>query len=270
MKRFWMHVMVGGMTATGLAVLAPACTQNDSSFILVAVLAPPQGSSTGCMFTDDPTQTAYSWGIVDVEAEAAFSNAYYAEFLAANQLIPMGNQELVRAETSEINIEGAVVTITDAAGNPIAGGTSSYTTLGAGFISPSASDTPGYGPVNFEIVDPTTIQALAAQLMPFERETIITYVKAFGYTSGGDYIESNTFEFPILACKGCLITFDTDLGVTPQPNCLGKQPTTEGGPTPCFYGQDVSFDCHFCSGSSPFCLCAADACDIVGQVDGGM
>jgi hypothetical protein len=269
MKRFWMHVMGGVMATAGLAVVAPACTHDDSSFFLDAVLAPPQGSASGCVYTNDPTQAAFSWGIVDVEAESAFSNAYYAEFLVGNQIIPTGNQEQVMDETSRIIIKGAVVTITAADGTPISGGTSTYTTLGAGEVDPSASDTPGYGLVNLEILDPTTITALKNSLGPFERETVITYTKAFGTTLGGDSVESNTFEFPILACRGCLINFDTALGVTPQPNCEGKAVTMAGGETPCFYGQDVAFDCHACSLTDPFCLCAQESCSLVGNPDAG-
>jgi len=255
MKRFWMHTMGVVMSICGTAVLAPACAHDDSSFFLDAVLAPPQGATTGCVFTSDPTQPSFSFGVLDVAAEAVFANAYYAEFLAGNQLIPQANQELVMTETSRIIIQGAVVTITQADGTAIPGSESPYTAPGAGEVDPSNGGNPGYGPVEFEIVDASTITALSKQLALFERETILTYTKAFGTTLGGDHVESNTFEFPILVCNGCLIEFDTDTTREPQPNCFGPLPTTSGGQAPCYFGQDVSFDCHACNATSSVCEC---------------
>jgi hypothetical protein len=272
MKRFWMHVVGAVSTMAGLAVVVPACAHDDSSFFLDAVLAPPQGSTNGCVFTNTNTQAAFSSGYVDVYAETAFANAYYAEFLAGNQLIPMANQQLEMTETSRIIIQGAVVTITDANGDPIAGGTSSFTSPGAGEVDPSNGGTPGYGPVNFELIDPKTMGALR-RLLPNlgDRKTILTYTKAFGTTLGGDHVESNTFEFAVTACAGCLVAFDTDPTKEPQPNCDEPAPTSGSMETPCWYGQDVAFDCHACNNTA-FCQCGSldgTPCPAVVQPDAG-
>jgi hypothetical protein len=272
MKRFWMHVVGAVSTMAGLAVVVPACAHDDSSFFLDAVLAPPQGATSGCIYTDDNTQPSYSFGILDVGAETAYADAYYAEFLAGNQLTPMANQQLNMTETSRIIIAGAVVTITDANGDAIPGGTSSFTSPGAGEVDPSSGGTPGYGPVNFVIVDPKTVGALRKQLPNLgDRETILTYTKAFGTTLGGDHVETNTFEFPLTACNGCLVEFDTDPTKEPQPNCQGVEVSTGSTATPCYYGQDVAFDCHNCSGYSSFCECGQlnTPCPFAVQTDAG-
>jgi hypothetical protein len=275
MKRFWMH-LVGAVTALGgtvvlggMAVSTPACAHDDNSFFLDAVLAPPQGATTGCVYTNDPTQPSFSYGVLDVDLVSAYNKDYVAEFLAGNQLIPQANQQLLMTETSRIIIQGAVVTITMADGTQIPGGGASYTAPAAGEVDPSNGGNPGYGPVSIEIVDPKTVVALQKILAPFERETILTYTKAFGTTLGGDHVESNTFEFPIDVCRGCLINFDTlaGAGTTLLPNCLGPAPTTTGQ-TACFGGQDVSIDCHSCAASLPFCLCGHTSCSAV-TVDGG-
>ena len=143
-----------------------------------------------------------------------------------------------------------------------------YTTLGAGFLDPSNGTTPGYGPVEFTIVDPQTIDTLRKKLSWLERETIVTYTKAFGQTLGGDHVESNTFEFPITVCRGCLIQFDTDPTQPPVPNCYATAPTGGSGPTVCFFGQDATFDCHFCY-SDPYCQCGQSACAAVVLPDAG-
>jgi hypothetical protein len=265
MNRFWVHVATALTAMVGVTVIVSACAHDDSSFFLQNVLAPPQGAtSSGCFFTADPTQNELFVGILDVEAVASFADSYQAVFLAGDQLIPQGNQAQIQTETSRIVIQGAVVQVTDASNNQLA----YYTTLGAGFLDPSNGTTPGYGPVEFTIVDPQTIDTLRAKLGWLERETIVTYTKAFGTTLGGDHVESNTFEFPITVCKGCLIQFDTDETQVPVPNCYATAPTGGSGPTVCFFGQDATFDCHFCY-SDPYCQCGQAACAAVVIPDAG-
>jgi hypothetical protein len=260
MNRFWVHLATGLATTFCVASIVSACAHDDSSFFLQDVLAPPTGSSTsGCVFTDDPTQALLSFGYLDVEAVEAFSNSYEAVFLAGNQIVPQGNQQQLQTETSRIVIQGAVVTITDASNNQLA----YYTTLGAGFLNPSNGTTPGYGAVEFTIVDPATIARFRPggdhALQFLQRETIITYTKAYGTTLGGDHVESNTFVYSIEMCNGCLIGYDTDPAQVPTPNCLGGLPMSGTGPTACFFGQDVPIDCHDCLPNT-YCLCAEASC----------
>jgi hypothetical protein len=99
--------------------------------------------------------------------------------------------------------------------------------------------------------------ALRSKLGLFERETIVTYTRAFGTTLGGQIVESNVFEFPIEVCAGCLIHFDTNTSREPQPNCYGPLPATKGQ-APCYFGQDVPVDCHACAQTSSVCLCGQD------------
>jgi hypothetical protein len=264
MKRLWTHV-VGAVSAIGgLAVLSPACAHDDSSLFLNTVLAPPQGAATGgCIFTADPTQAHLSSGLLDVQTVQAFANSYTAWFLAGNQIIPQGNQQLLDTETSRIIVYQAEVTVTAADGTQLA----NYTAPGTAEIDPSAGDTPGYAAVSFEIVDPTTIKTLQGQLKYLEEETILTYTKAVGRTLGGDTVESNTFEFPITVCNGCLVGFDSvntqitlangTMEDSPTPNCCGLEVTSTN--TFCYAGQDSGFvDCHTCLNSA-FCRCGPNA-----------
>lgn len=223
-----------------------------SPFFLQAVLATPQASEAPCTFTSSPKQPTFSTGILDVEAESAFANAYYAEFLVGNRLDTGSEVE----ETSRVIIAGAYVTVTDSTGNELA----NYTTLGAGQVDPAPPGGVAYGPVNFEIVDPATVTSLREKLPPFGKTTITTRTQVYGETLGGESVTSNVFEFGITACRGCLIAFDTAPDVEPQPNCLGHGPAGEDGQGACFYGQDVPFDCHACSDIDPFCLCAKSSC----------
>jgi hypothetical protein len=270
MKRFWTHV-VGAVSLTGgIAVFAPGCAHDDNSFFIDFVLAPPQGAATsGCVFTADPTSPSLPSGLLDVEAVSSFNNAYFAEFLLGNQLIQQQNTDLLMTETSRIEVQGAVVTITDANGGAIPNGTSSFTSPTSGEVDPSAGETPGFGVTSLEIVDPTTVQALRNSLKPFDEELILTYIKAFGLTLGGDHVESNTFEFPIYVCRGCLISFESVAApitlasgtaeAAPTPNCCGAEPMNATTKSFCFLGQDTgAVDCHDCLGDS-FCSCGPTA-----------
>ena len=232
---------------------------SDASFFLQSVLAPNAGS---CAFTASPSQPTRSGGILDVVAVEAFADAYEATFLAGDR---NASSSLVTTEESRILIQGANVTITDASGNPIPGGTSSYTAPAAAvglsvepMIDPSTDGSVGYAAVRFEIVDQATILALKSALKNLgDHETIITHTQAFGTTLGGDHVQSNTFDFSIVACNGCLIQFDTDTSKEPQPNCYGPSPAHPA--MACNFGQDDKFDCHVCSGT-PYCTCGQSSC----------
>ncbi len=248
MKRFWVQMVTGLAAIGGTVVLASACAHNDSSFFLRSVLAPPQSaSSSGCLFTADPTQPEEPSGVLDV----GVTSAYYAEFLAGNQITPQANQQQIMTETSRIIVQGAVVKILE---EDTQAELADYTTYGTGSIDPANGTTPGYGPVGFMVVDPTTAATLLTKLEglghPFGYVNILTYVTAFGTTLGGDHVESNTFEFQITACNGCLIQYTTS---TPFPSCSGPAPTSSGASL-CYVGQDVPFDCHRCEGN-PLCDC---------------
>jgi hypothetical protein len=79
----------------------------------------------------------------------------------------------------------------------------------------------------------------------------VTYLRFFGNTLGGRYIESDEFEYPVDVCKGCLISFspqDIRPGF-PVPNCLGNAAagsSTAQQTLPCVVGQDLSIDCIQC------------------------
>jgi hypothetical protein len=249
MRRFWVHLVTGLTALGGIAVLAPACAHNDSSFFIHGVLAPPTSATMGCVFTDDPTQAELFSGVLDV----GVTNEYEAVLLVGNQIVPQGNQLQLMTETSEISVQGAVVTVVDEATKAQL---SYYTAVGSGFVNPSNGTTAGFAPVAFAIVDPTAAATLRSELQPFESRNIVSYVKAFGTTLGGDYEETNTFQFQITACNGCLVRYTS---TTPTIACNPDVMPSTTGEAFCFLGQDIAFDCHDCI-QDPICSCGAETC----------
>jgi hypothetical protein len=249
MKRVWGHLLVGLSLLCGAAVAAPACVHNDSSFFVHGVLQLPLVTpGQTCTFTGDPTQPVISGGTFDV----ALKDGYAPEFLLGNQMVPESNGQQLQTETSTINVQGAIVRITDAAGNQL----KSFTSLAAGTVYPASGTVPGYAPIQVETLDSATaiaaIAAVGGGIVP-----LVTYVKFFGNTLGGKYIESNEFEFPVDVCSGCLIVFSSS-DINPcytVPNCKGggTGASTSSLSVPCIQGQDRAIDCSACSAGNPAC-----------------
>jgi hypothetical protein len=263
MNRVLGRCLAGLVIATGaLAVVTSACVHDDSSFFVQAAIYPqPQGSGT-CTYTANPSQNFISHGTLDV----AFARQYRAVFLLANQLVAQSNPNQVQTETANINVQGAIVRDTDAAGNQL----DKFTSLTSGTVYAAVGGTPGYSAIDATVVSPTAAGAAG------NGKTVVAYIKFYGHTLGGQYIESNEFEYPVDICNGCLIQFSAaDINTCYQniPNCEGAvgdggtASTSTGGSqaVPCHLGQDTLIDCSQCL-LYPACrpnpgayICATDA-----------
>ncbi len=270
MKRVWGHVLAGSaLLAIGGAAFS-ACVHNDSSIFVQDVLAPQEVSNgQSCTFTSATTQPVLSSGVLDVD----FRYNYNPTYLVGNQLVAEANAQQLVTETSTITIQGAVVRITDAAGNQLA----NYTRLASGTIYPAVGGVPGYAPIsvtavidNSTVANNATIRSTVINAPPRTASVrLVTYVRFFGNTLGGRYVESDEFEFPVDVCRGCLITFSPqDISPNaPVPNCLGNSAagsSTAQQTLPCVVGQDLSIDCVQCQGI-PDCAGAYQG----GPLDGG-
>ncbi len=247
MKRVWGHVLAGSTALSAGMALTSACAHDDSSMFVYDVLAPQLVSGgSACLYTADPTQAFISSGTLDL----ALRDSYNAEYLVANQLVQEGNANQLMTETSRINVQGAIVRITDANGNQI----KTYSRLSAGTIQPSVGSTPGYAPFNVTTVDHDTATGLVGQTMGGSTVRVVTYVRFYGRTLGGQYIESNEFEFPVDVCYGCLV------GVSAMD--LSGMAGSQTLPLPCFPGQDYVIDCSQCT--APLCISRCGGADAGG------
>ncbi|MDP9000646.1 MAG: hypothetical protein M3O46_11100 [Myxococcota bacterium] len=246
MKRVWRHVVVALSLIAGAGVVSSACVHNDTTlFVRDALLAQYRQNGMVCIYTPDPLQPFHSSGVLDI----ALKNQYDGVFLVGNQMVPQVNSSQLQTETSIVIVKGAIVRITDRTGAQL----STFTRLTTATLPPSNGGTPGYAPVFATIVDPPTIQndqtiqqGIAQGQGGYVR--LVTYVRFFGTSLGGQAVESNEFEFPVDVCNGCLINF-TNNPSYPTPNCVGS-PTataTTQAQIPCDTGQDVPIDCNACA-----------------------
>ena len=254
-----MRVCVGvfgaAFAAGAAAVIATACTHDDSTIFVHSVLAQPLvAPGQSCTYTSDPTQATITYGVLDMGiVNNGFGHAgYQAEFLVGNQLVPQGNPASPATETSYVNIQGAVVRITDIAGNQIR----TYTELLGATIPPSVGTTPGYAPMPVTVVDGVATDMFLATVEAGNGVRLISYTRFFGKTLGGQSVESNEFEFPVDLVYGDLVSFPvgvTNKAFSPQPNCVnGASATTTSTSVPCILGQDDVIPCTACVGA-PVC-----------------
>ncbi len=244
MKRVWGHVLTGLLLTGGAGVAAgslPACVHDDSTIFIYDVLA-PQFVTAGmtCVFTADPTQPVLSEGVLD----AALTAEYSPVFLVANQVVPRGDPTQPHTETSYVNIQGAVVHITDSGGNEL----NSFTTMVAATIPPSSGTLPGFASMGVTIIDSNTAMGLGHGGV----DRVVATVRFFGKTAGGESVESNDFGFPVNVCRGCLVSFPVteDDPNLPTPNCAsaGASSSSMATNVPCTPGQDLAIDCSLCQG----------------------
>ena len=125
--------------------------------------------------------------------------------------------------------------------------------LAAATIEPASGATPSYTALSATIMDakavthftpppPTTAGAPASLLAE-------VYVKFYGTTLGGDYVESGEYLFPVHVCNGCLVSFPPDASVK---YCSGAIPSTSTVEA-CEPGQDQYVDCQQCYAFSSAC-----------------
>jgi hypothetical protein len=249
MKRVWGHVFAGVGVLTGLGaagVMVSACVHDDSTIFVNDVLA-PQFVTPGmsCLFTADPTQTFLSEGTLDAD----LTPEYQAEFLVGNQMVPRGDPNQPQTETSYVTIQGAVVRIVDPQGKQL----NTYTWPTSATIPPSSGTSPGYAPVSVTILDSATVASLG--LTPTyaggQIKRLVSYVRFFGSSVGGQSVESDEFGFPVSVCRSCLISFDNENPDLPEPNCaLASSMSTVATSVPCIGGQDFAVSCTSCKGVS--------------------
>ncbi len=250
MKRVWGHVLAGVLLLGGGSAAVFACVHNDSSIFIQDVLAPQEVSNgQACVYTSATTQDVLSSGVLDL----VFKDTYDPTYLVGNQLVAEANSSQLMTETSTVTIQGAVVRLTDAQGNQLV---PSYTRLAAGTIYPANGGVPSYAPISVtSVIDSDATKAIVAanaQVLGMHGYVrVVTYLRFFGKTLGGRYVESDEFEFPVDVCEQCLIAY-TPQDINPcyaAPNCLGNAAagTSSAQQTiPCTVGQDIPIDCIQC------------------------
>ncbi len=251
-----MRAVVAGLVVSAAAITTAGCADNRSSLFIRQVQAPDEADDGTCSYTADPGVEALAVGVMDL----MFTTQYRAGLLVGNQLVTRGSTEKSAAETARVELRGAEVNIETGTGEVIR----SYTVEASGFADASQGGTPGWGVVQAVLVDTAAAEQIRSKLAGGGVRSkgiarLVSVVKVFGRSLGGQDLESGEFRFPVEVCYGCLVTFpleanDKTLGA---PNCKGGA-EAEQPKTSCQVGQDGPVDCRVCKvyvGSSNEALC---------------
>ncbi len=162
------------------AALSGGCVENRATLFIHHVIAQdPEGNECDV----SPTGERFSArGVFDPLGDRAF-----VEWVAVgNQLVPLGDNETLRPETSRIQIEGAEISIPGTGIEPFIRSLS-------GTIDPDDSTNPGFISVGVELIP--------AGLDIDDGEYVVDLI-IYGRTLGGTEIESGTFSYPVLVDNG--------------------------------------------------------------------
>lgn len=247
----WLEVSMSWLRKSlGLLVLSvtagsavTGCEENESILFIVGVLAVDR---TDCVARPEQDALLLSGGTLDL----LLRPSYRAALLVGSHLTERGSRDQLRTETARLSLQGATVTLTSFAGDPLPINPNPYSTLGTGFVHPGGGNEPGYGPIFVDLVPPG---------LKIPDQTIIAKIRVFGNTLGGFELESNEYIFPITVCRGCLIAYPTGSADTTQGSQASYRcrQVSEGAETTeleaCFPGQDAVIPCDFCSAFNPAC-----------------
>ncbi len=157
--------------AIGVATAsAGGCAENRTTLYIEHVLA--QESNSDECDVSPPGELYRSAGLYDPGSGLP----YVAHLVIANQMVPLGDNDTLRPETSRITMEGVEVS----------GAGESYTVPVAATVHPQPSTDPGYLTIGAPILQP--------DVSPGSYEITIV---AFGTTLGGLKVETGEFVFPV-------------------------------------------------------------------------
>lgn len=248
--RLFGHTIIAAAVAAGTLLLAPACADNDQSFYIEGVIAPPaREGNKACLYTDDAQQPQLFEGVVDV----SLADSYSAVVLVGSQMITRADNIAPRTDPNRAKVTGAIIRVTDANDNTLG----EFTSTSTGTVNTSQGGISAFGSALVTAIDSTTLQKVGAGVVPGQTKLVIANIKALGQTLGGVDLESAEYAFPIRVCNQCLIRFSGfDDPLTQGVDCNLQTQTGAGGggaaqqqqDIPCSFGQDQVVPCTLCQG----------------------
>lgn len=195
------------LTASG-GLFAAACADNESSLFVRGVKAPEESCTVDCGADGE----YYFSGFVD---SAAFSS-YIPVLIVGNQIVPRGDPDVLRSETSRVRVYEAEVRLRYASTNePVTysdGAPVEYAVTVAGIIDPGTGGEAGYGCASVPLIDGGAMNVLRERAWRNKGVEVIASVILRGRTLGGQEVESPEWDYPISVCFGCKCVDVTEAG----------------------------------------------------------
>jgi hypothetical protein len=187
------HLRRSGAVALFLgatSIMPAACASNDSSIFIRACLAATD--RTTCLYQIQVTSEEIFFGTLD----AAYAGEYHCVAAVENQMVPRGDPNRLKTETSGVELYEAEVQVLDPAQNNAA--IKQFSVPITGFIDPGMSGQAGVGGTDITMIDAATVQVLAAKVAATGKvQEVVASVIARGRTLGGAEVHTQEFLFPI-------------------------------------------------------------------------
>ncbi|WP_437588952.1 hypothetical protein [Sorangium sp. So ce1000] len=213
------------LAASG-GLLGSACADNESSLFIRMRMA-EKAEEGRCNATCNPSEGFWTEDTVD----AAYLGSHSAMLLVGNQVVQRGDSDVLRTETSRVQLYEAEVRVTDIEGNDVTPG---YVVPITGTVDPGASSEPGYNCADVLLIDGATMDTLRVQAAQRGGDVQVwATVVVRGRTLGGQEVETAEWTYPIRVCFGCSLCVDTS-----PPDCC-KSSAGEG----CEDAEDVEATC---------------------------
>ncbi|WP_437674929.1 hypothetical protein [Sorangium sp. So ce131] len=181
------------VTASG-GLLASACADNESSLFIRMRIVPDESCTTECS-ADEPFLT-YD------EVDAAYPSGYShsAVLLVGNQMVQRGDSDVLRTETSRVQLYAAEVRILDNTGGVVG----EYEVPVSGTVDPGNANDPGYNCTEVLMIDGATMDTLRDRVLEEGSAIeVVSTVVLKGRTLGGQEMETVEWAYPIRVCFGC-------------------------------------------------------------------
>jgi hypothetical protein len=179
--------------AAGLASTAGCATNVQSLY--VRGIAFGQSQEGGCTF-DASATTFRSRG----QIELAFAKTYEARVIVATELSRRGSLSEGRAEPNRVLVKSAEVTLADASGKEV---------LAYSVLTGDASIEPGGDSraiVSTQLIPESAAEALRGIVPAFTEVQYFVNVRYFGRTLGGNDVQSEYFQYPLVVSNGLQLT----------------------------------------------------------------
>jgi hypothetical protein len=229
------------ITASG-GLFAAACADNESSLFVRGVKAPEDTCEVDC----GADGTYYFSGFVD----AAFFPSYVPALIVGNQIVPRGDSDVLRTETSRVRVYEAEVRLTYASTNEAVaygdGQPAEYAVTVAGTIDPGTGSDAGYGCTAVPLIDGGAMDVLREVAYRSGSVDVIASVILRGRTLGGQEVESPEWSYPVNVCFGCRCVNVTEApadvccGTPDDPQCEDLDELAEPCP-----GTTARVDCRY-------------------------
>lgn len=188
------------LAASG-GLLASACADNESSLFIRMRMAPSDDGK--CSVTCGPGESFWTEDSVD----AAYASSHTATLLVGNQIVQRGDSDVLRTETSRVQLYEAEVRVADIEGNTLTDG---YVVPITGLVDPGTGDNIGYNCTQVLLIDGATMETLRRQSAELRRDIeVVATVVVRGRTLGGQEVETAEWSYPVRVCFGCSRCIDT-------------------------------------------------------------